>query len=91
MGWPRLSKSTVKQRQIDGSVIKTIGEFDALIEVAGNHSTAEVVVSECFKPHSLLGTNVINFQFEALQVNEASGESASVGMFKKFQSQNTVS
>jgi hypothetical protein len=84
MGCPELNKSHVKLRQFDGSVIKTRGEFQALIEVDGKYSTAKVIVSECSKPHGLLGTNVVSFRSEALQVHEASGEKASVGVLKKF-------
>ena len=84
MGSPKLNKSYVKLRQFDGSVIKTTGEFQALIEVDGKYSTAKVIVSDCCKPHGLLGTNVISFKSEALQVHEASGENAPVGMLKNF-------
>ena len=69
IGEPRLRPTKVPLKQYDGSQIKTIGQFDALIELDGKFTIGNVVVADCLKQHGLLGTDNLKVNSDALSIS----------------------
>ena len=78
MGRPTLKKTSQRLKQYDGSSIRRLGQFSALVEMDGNYSEATIVVAACVKGHGLLGTDVLKVDFDKISVNAANKNLANV-------------
>jgi len=82
LGKPPLRKCSVKLKQFDGSTIKLLGKFVAVIEAEKKIDVAEVIVADCIKEHGLLGMDVLKADATAL-INHVKVDE--VGRLKDFQ------
>lgn len=57
---PRLKKNLVQLNQFDGSVIETVGYFEADVEVKNKFDVLPVIVAYCEKNHGLIENDVLN-------------------------------
>ena len=74
LGEPKLTRTKSRLHQFDGTEIKTAGEFQACVELRDCFTMTNVVVAECHKHHGLVGTNVLQIDFEAMHVNNLSNK-----------------
>ena len=87
LGKPRLHPTTVRLKQFDGTQIKTLGQFEALIELERQYTIGNVVVAECVKEHGLLGTDILKVDFSNLSINQINKDcnAYSIGCLQNFQ------
>ena len=90
MGQPSLWPTTHWLKQFNGSAIRTLGQFEALVEWKEDFAVDNVIVAECNKPHGSLSTDVLNIDFSAIsvenkEVNNHYTESCSIGCLYNFQ------
>ncbi|PAA81730.1 hypothetical protein BOX15_Mlig033926g4 [Macrostomum lignano] len=71
LGEPRLKRCPRQLRQFDGSVIKTLGCFLAVVELSDRVACIEVTVAACEKNHGLLGTDALDFKLDGVAINHA--------------------
>jgi len=69
MGKPRLSKTSVSLKQFDGTLLRTIGQYSAAIEMDKKFVMGTIVVTACTKSHGLLGTDVLKVNFHDMSVH----------------------
>lgn len=81
MGKPKLRKSLVKLKQFDGSTIKLLGKFEALLESENKVDIAEVIVADCIKGHGLIGMDVLKADATVMMNHVRKDE---VGRLKDF-------
>ena len=78
---PKLKRSKAMLKQFDGSVIKTLGYFEGIIETNERYVPATILVAACNKTHGLVGTDVLNFKAE---VHHTIAEGSIYGPVKGF-------
>jgi len=69
IGQPKLRPTKHRLRQFDGSEIRTIGQFEGLVEMEKNYAIANIIVAECGKAHGLLGTDVLSVDASSMAIN----------------------
>ena len=85
MGKPPLKKSTHRLKQFDGSHLRTLGQFVAVVEMSGKLAPSTVVVVACDKRHGLLGTNVLKIDYNSMSVNKVDAGYDEFPCLKGFQ------
>ena len=74
LGEPKLTCTKSHLRQFDEVEIKTTGEFQACVELRDRFTMTNVVVAECHKHHGLVGTDVLQIDFENMYINNLSNK-----------------
>ena len=74
-GSPSCARQDIARRQFDGSEIQTCGQFEAVVELVTKFSLVSVIVAQCDKNHSLVGTEVLSIDFDKININEMSKHS----------------
>ena len=69
---PKLHRTSHQLKQYDGSEIKTLGQFKGMVEMNGWFAVGNIVVAQCEKNHSLMGTDLLNVDFSKMSVNSIS-------------------
>ena len=82
LGKPALKKTSTQLKQFDGTIIKTLGCFTAMIEYGNRYFATELTVANCIKRHGLLGTDVLSFDQVSVCVNKV--EQVDEGCLKGF-------
>ncbi|MEE4247258.1 MAG: retroviral-like aspartic protease family protein, partial [Kangiellaceae bacterium] len=86
LGEPKLRKCSRQLRQFDGSAIKTLGSFTAVVELEHKVACVDIVVAACSKTHGLLGTDLLQFDLDAVSLNSVKQtEGANFGRLRGFQ------
>ena len=83
LGKPRLKKSTLKPKQFDGIVIKTLGIFKSTFETKDRFEIISITVVACTKDHGLLGIDVLKVDTSKL-VNFMEAEEQEIGLLKGY-------
>ena len=60
MSKPKLQKCYLRLKQFDGTIIKVLGEFEALLETESKMNIVRIIVADCNKNHGLIGMDVLN-------------------------------
>lgn len=88
MGSPKVRKSNKTLRNFDGSIMKTLGETDILMEIDGKYRISTVVIVDVVKAFGLLGTDIINLNGEDITITEvhnSTNQETKIGCLKGFE------
>ena len=70
LGEPKLRPTNMRLKQFDGTQIKTMGQFEAIVEMEDKYAIGNIVVAECLKKHGLLGTDILKVDFSKMSINK---------------------
>ena len=66
LGKPRFKKSALQLKQLDGTIIKTLGTLETTFETKNRFEIIPITVVACTKNHRLLGIDVVKVDTSAL-------------------------
>ena len=89
LGKPRLKKSTLQQKQFDGTIIKTLGTFKGTFETKNRFEIIPITVVACTKDHGLLGIYVLKVDTSKL-VNSMESEEQEIGFLKGYKASSRL-
>ena len=84
LGEPKLRKCNRQLRQFDGTAIRTLGTFTAVIELDSKITCVDVTVAACSKNHGLLGTDSLQFDLDSVMLHHIEAPTSSFGKLRGF-------
>ena len=84
LGKPRLKKSALQLKQLDGTIIKTLGTFKGMFETKNRFEIISIIVMACTKDYGLLGIDVLKVDTLKL-VNSMESEELEIGLLKGYE------